>query len=159
MFPEPEVFDGHAVNSLRRDSTVAGQNRLHRRHLIGTMKFTPTFEMSLDQVRSMDQVAFILLKEIYEQTPTGRPFRSITTVIHSEKWIMNWRILPFMRASVEFGCCAIKLLHRHLYRFDDMSRFEAKEEVRQYPCRTAGESRRSWIAPSLLTKSLCPLFI
>lgn len=54
-----------------------------------------TFETSLDHVRSMDQVSFLTLKEIREQTPRDRPYITITTDIHSGQWIMNWRILRY----------------------------------------------------------------
>jgi len=61
-----------------------------------------TFESSLGQIRSLDDVSRTSLKEIGEFTPKDRPSMIITTDTHVTQWFMNWRIARYYLPNRDF---------------------------------------------------------
>jgi hypothetical protein len=61
-----------------------------------------TFESSLGQIRSLDDVSRTSLKEIEEFTPKDRPSMIITTDTHMTQWFMNWRIARYYLPNRDF---------------------------------------------------------
>src|SRR5262249_18725353 len=76
LFPLPEQTSGAA------DRTPSIKNAI----LFGS------FETSLEQVRWLDDMTRITLREIQEFTPKDRPTIIVTTDDYVDRWFVNWRI-------------------------------------------------------------------
>jgi hypothetical protein len=65
-----------------------------------------TNETTLGTIRSMDNVAWATLNEIRRFTPQNRPSLIISSDVHAERWILNWRILRYYEPSRDIWALA-----------------------------------------------------
>jgi len=80
-------------------------------------------EASIGNVRSMDAVAYSTLKEIREFTPEHMPSVLVASDVHSEQWMLNWRIVRYYEPEREIWAISEDLPMRRalkIKRFDSL---------------------------------------